>query len=342
MKPESPSKASFPQLAGAAAALAMSVNSAKDGTFTVTDVPDDNVEYMIQKEGYLIAEHVDMSPAQEEYAVTLKSLVRVVGLVVDAETGKPLEKFSFMPGTDFDDGRAPDWHAFEKKMITTGKYATNFRQENFKYRIRVEANGYMPGESRLIKPYDPDQGEITLDFKLHKAPNLAGIVEGLDKQPLADAEVYLVRGRMSIDRKVTYVDNADRESVKTDATGRFEFPPEIEAFCLVAVHEDGLGMVTEKQFAASRKITIQPWEKQKELLQIIPRPAPGQMADFSVRFRDSLTARHPGPTADQSTDPETVLSRLQPTPFLPPSFSWWKLAIFGTSQPASASLPFGL
>jgi len=261
--------------------LPMSVKSARDGTFTVTDVPDDNVEYLIQKEGYLIAEHVAMSPAQKEYSVTLKSLVRVVGSVVDAETGKPLEEFSFMQGTDFDDGRAPFWMIFDKKTIMTGRFVTSFRQENFKYRIRVEAEGYMPGESRLIKPHAPDQGEITLDFKLHKAPNLAGIVEGLDKQPLADAEVFLIRGRMNIqDGKVTYVDTADRESVKTDSKGLFTFPPEVESFCLVAVHETGLGMVTEKQFATSQKITIQPWKEHKELLQIIPRPAPGQQVDF--------------------------------------------------------------
>jgi hypothetical protein len=82
------------------------------------------------------------------------------------------------------------------------------------------------------------------------------------------------------DGKVTYVDAADQESVKTDSQGRFRFPPEVESFCLVAVHKDGIGMVTEKQFAASAKITIQPWEEQKERLQIIPRPAPGQLADF--------------------------------------------------------------
>jgi hypothetical protein len=38
------------------------------------------------------------------------------------------------------------------------------------------------------------------------------------------------------------------------------------------VHEQGLGIVIEKQFAASQKITIQTWAKQKEQLQIIPHP----------------------------------------------------------------------
>ncbi len=264
--------------------LSLSVKSANDGTFTLTDLPDDDVEYMIQKEGYLIAEHVDMSPSRDEYSVMLKSLVRIVGSVVDAETGKPLEKFSFTQGTDFDDGRAPFWQTFDKKTITTGKYATSIRQENFKYRVRVEAEGYMPGESRLIKPYDPDKGEITLDFKLQKAPNLTGIVEGLDEKPLANVEVFLVRGTMGIqDRKVN-VHPSDQESVKTDSQGRFTFPPEVETYCLIAVHERGLGMVTEKQFVASPKITIQPWEEQKEYLQICPRPARGQLVDFPSEF----------------------------------------------------------
>jgi beta-lactamase regulating signal transducer with metallopeptidase domain len=260
--------------------LRLSVKSAADGTFTITDAPADTVEYFFSKQDYVAAERIGMSPSQKAYSLTLKSVVRIVSSVVDAETGKPLEKFSFLLGVDPDDGSAPDWSYFRKEVVG-GKYITNIGQENFKYRVRVEADGYMPGESGVIKLNAPDRGEITLDFKLHTSPRLAGTVEGLDKKPLADAEVYLVRGLMKIlDRKVNYVQRSDRESVKTDSTGRFEFSPEVEPFCLVAVHKDGLGVVTEKQFAASLKITIQPWEKHKQFLRINRRPAPGVRVDF--------------------------------------------------------------
>jgi hypothetical protein len=186
-----------------------------------------------------------------------------------------------MQGIDFDDGRAPGWLTYEKKAMVSGSYVTDIKQENFKYRIRVEAEGYTPGESRLIKPYAPDRGEITLDFKLHKAPNLRGIVEGANGKPLTNAEVFLIRGQMNIaSRKVSFISPPDGASVKSDPQGRFEFPAEVESFCLVAIHEDGLGMVSDKQFAASPKITIQAWDKQKAQLEISPRPARGQSVDF--------------------------------------------------------------
>jgi len=53
----------------------------------------------------------------------------------------------------------------------------------------------------------------------------------------------------------------DSPPVKTDAAGRFEFPAEVEPFCIVVVHEEGIGMITEKQLADSQQIQIKPWKE---------------------------------------------------------------------------------
>lgn len=268
------------QWRGRRSQLPLQTESAADGTFTIVDAPDDKVEYSVYKDGYLSSEQLEMLPMQDEYEVTLRWLVQVVGSVVDADTGKPLEKFSVMQGIDYDDGRAPFWMIHEKKLYSNAKYVSGIRQSTFKYRVRVEADGYMPDESRLIKPYNPDKGQIKIDFKLRKAANLTGTVETSDKQPLANADVYMVRGRMNInDRNVIYVEQGD-PTTKTDAEGRFEFPPELEAYCVIVVHEQGLGMVTQKQFMANPKITIEPWDNYRSQLQIIPRPAQGESVDF--------------------------------------------------------------
>jgi len=71
-----------------------------------------------------------------------------------------------LQGIDFDDGRAPFWMFHEKKNISTGAYSTSIQQETFKYRVRVEADGYLPVESRLIKPNDPDNNRIITDIDL--------------------------------------------------------------------------------------------------------------------------------------------------------------------------------
>lgn len=144
--------------------------------------------------------------------------------------------------------------------------------------MRVEAEGYLPVVSRIFRPYAPDQGEVTYDFKLSKADPLVGSVFGLNGEPLSDADVYLATQRMNIaDRKVSY---CEQPPVKTDPAGLFKFPAEVEPFCIVVVHPQGIAMLTEKEFAGARQISIQPWTLENHTLQIIRRPAEGSHVDF--------------------------------------------------------------
>lgn len=209
--------------------------------------------------------------------------MRIIGTVVDAETGKPLERFLLIRGIGYDDGRAPWWMRHDFKTISNGRYETTIVQEGFSYLVRVEAEGYLPAVSRIFRPYNPDQGEVTYNFELKKANRLTGTVLGLDGMPLANANVYLETQRMKItDRKVTFSETAP---VKTDAAGRFELPPEVEPFCVVVVHEQGVAMTTEKDFKSPPRITVRPWTGRNATLLIIRKPAPGQSVDFPVNDR---------------------------------------------------------
>jgi protocatechuate 3,4-dioxygenase beta subunit len=263
--------------------LHLEAKSDADGNFRLSDMPADEVKYDVSKDGYMVVEDFAMSPSADTYLVTLKAPVTIIGSVVDVETGKPLEKFLLREGIDYGDGRAPDWMLYRTKTISNGKYELKIIQEGFRYRVRVEADGYMPGESRVFRAYDPDQGEITYDFKLKKAPPLTGTVHDRDGKPLADASVYLVTERLNIvDRKVSYA--GSNRTVKSDEAGRFEFPPEVEPFCLVSVHEQGIAMINDEDFKRSVPLTIQPWTNTKPMLQIIRRPAPGQSVDFPSKY----------------------------------------------------------
>jgi hypothetical protein len=51
--------------------------------------------------------------------------------------------------------------------------------------------------------------------------------------------------------------------VKTDARGRFEFPPEVEPFYLIVLHEQGHIVLDEKQFAKTPTVRIAPWQSAK-------------------------------------------------------------------------------
>lgn len=250
-----------------------------DGKFELKNVPTDEVKYNIGKDGYMSVSEFPMIQSSNEYKVVLKAPVRIIGLVTDAETGAPLEKFSLMPGIARENGGATDWiRWFARTIVNEGRYETRLIQEKEGgWVLRVAAEGYMPAISRIFRPYDPDKGEITYDFKLTKAPPLTGVVLGLDDKPLANADVYLATDRMNIDkRKVT---STEVPPVKTDAEGRFLLPPEVEPFYIVVVHEQGIGMITEADCETPPTITIKPWESVKDQLQIIRKPA-GMHSDF--------------------------------------------------------------
>jgi hypothetical protein len=78
--------------------------------------------------------------------------------------------------------------------------------------------------------------------------------------------------------------SGSNRTVKTDESGQFKFPPEVEPYCLVAVHEQGIAMINDEEFKSSVPLSIEPWTNKNQMLQIIRRPAPGQNVDFPVKY----------------------------------------------------------
>jgi hypothetical protein len=258
------------------------MKSNADGSFEIADLPADEIQYDFSKKGYMSLEDFAMTPGGRDYRITLKPPLKISGAVVDAETGKPIDRFKLIKGADFDDGRAPSWLRYDTTTISGGTYEAEFHQEGILWRLRVEADGYMPGESRLFRPYKPDQGEIVYNFKIGKAEPLSGRVLGLNAKPLANADVCLATEWVNIDNRKLINPGANRVA-KTDDAGRFTFPAEVEPYCLVAIHQDGISLVTEKEFAQSADLWIQPWTADNQRLQIIRRPPPGVHVDFPPR-----------------------------------------------------------
>jgi beta-lactamase regulating signal transducer with metallopeptidase domain len=252
-----------------------------EGRFHLKDVPTNGVKFQVLKKGYMYVLDLPLSPSDKEHEVTLRAPVRIVGSVIDAADGKPLDKFVLIPGMDFEDGRTAFWsRSLSRTIVNKGRFEATIDQEEGAWRFRVETEGYLPGVSKIFRPYNPDKGEVTCDFKLTKAAPITGTVLGLDDQPLANADVYLATQRMNLTKRK--VSSTDVPPVKTDAQGRFQFPAEVEPFCLVVVHEQGVAMTTEKEFESGGHLAIKPWTAKNETLQIIRNPAPGELVEFPV------------------------------------------------------------
>ncbi len=242
-----------------------------EGKFRINDAPFDRTEYDFEKKGY-IAVRKPLPPTTNDYQIMLRPPVKIVGAIVDAETNQPLAECKLTKGWD-PDNRAPEWETdigFPAKTITNGRYDIVLNNEQWLTRIRVDADGYMPAVSRLFKPYNPDRGTVTYDFKMTKAGPMSGTVLGLDDKPLAGAEVYRATKQFFVNNRKPDA-NARRTSrmAKTDAQGRFEFPPEVEPFYLIVLHDRGHVVLDEKQFAETPTVRIAPWtaENQSILIQ---------------------------------------------------------------------------
>ena len=88
--------------------LAREATTDATGDFRISDAPWDSTEYDLEKPGYATVRN-PMSPWSKWHDVTMRSVVRVVGAIVDAETGKPLAKCMLTEGWEPEDGRAPEW-----------------------------------------------------------------------------------------------------------------------------------------------------------------------------------------------------------------------------------------
>ena len=256
--------------------------SDEEGRIELTDLPFDDVLCNFWKEGHVLVEKYSLTPQDEEIIITMETPLKVTGLVIDKVTGKQLDVFTMKQGIDHQDGRNTHWLNFREANYTNGRYETDFNQM-IAYRVRIEAPGYMPAESRIFKPHDPDTGVLTWDVELEKADPIFGTVHGLDGKPLANATVYQATHLIQIsDGGISYVDRQQNFSVQTNEEGRFELPPENQPYCLVVEHENGVAMLKDIDHEESTPITIKKWETITEVLfNISRRPSKnGQKADF--------------------------------------------------------------
>ena len=244
------------------------------GKFRIEDAPSDRTEYDIEKQGFMTARR-PLPPSSTGYTITLRSLLRVAGSIVDSETNEPLAKCRLTKGWDSEDGRTPQWETsigFPAKEVVNGRYEFEFTREHGA-RIRAEADGYLPAVSRLFNPGDTDNGHVTYDFRLKKGHLISGTVLGLNEKPLAGAEVFIATQQFNVkDRKAGPPVGEKRRMVKTDEKGRFEFPPEVEPFYLAVLHDEGHVVLTEKQVAVMPTIRIQPWTPQNQTFSAERRP----------------------------------------------------------------------
>jgi thiol-disulfide isomerase/thioredoxin len=254
--------------------LSWRVNTDAEGRFQWDDAPADEVLIDMGKQGYMSVRNYTMSPSEDEYVITMHCPLRVSGKVVDAETGEPIAKFKVLLGIDWGRGQRVYWERRNAKTFTQGCYETTFTYPYPAHLIRIEAEGYKPGVSRLFKN---DEGEVVFDFKLQKGEGPGGIVRLPDGKPAADAEVILCTpSQGAYIKDGENYQKRDSQFVETGADGHFSFPAQTDPYMLVVLHDEGYAEITAEELAAEPNVAIQPWGRVEGVLRIGSQPGAGE------------------------------------------------------------------
>jgi peroxiredoxin len=239
------------------------------------------VQLDVGKPGYQWLRGYRLVASDKEVVITLRKPPRVYGTVVDAQSGKSIEKFRVLNGFKPNERYPITWDEHEAREAVNGQYEITFGDTQPMRAVRIEAAGYLPQVSRIIKG---DEGNVQFDVKLKKGTGPAGIVKMPDGTPAVGAQLMLCTPFSQIPfRDGKIVERAQNSAyvVSSGEDGKFEFWPQLETFLIVAVHDGGFAKVSQEEFEKSAQIRLAPWGKVEGKLLIGSKPAAGHMIYLS-------------------------------------------------------------
>ena len=260
-----------------------------DGRFAWNDAPADRVLINASHTGYS-GVHWRPATAGDAIVLTLKRSVSISGRVRDAATGKAIDEAEVDVGVADAKTGEVRWGKGEQTFATQGYLQASVDAErSSEFRLRIQANGYEPFESRVFRS---DEGQVEYDVSLKKTDKpqgtvVSGVVVRPDGKPLAGAEVAITYpmtggrdGLFSVhieDGKIQPI--RGMAYVKTDASGRFTLgrkpDPAGRYFAVVVVHPAFYAEVGRAPFEADPTIRAKPWGRVEGVARVGGKAASG-------------------------------------------------------------------
>lgn len=197
---------------------------------------------------------------EEVYVFKTYPVLEITGRVIDAETGKQIEKFEVLPGVRSSVSHM-NWVESQRFRATGGTFTVRQRHGYLAHLVRVEASGYLPSVSREVKS---DEGEVAITFELRKGKDVLAKVVDQKAQPIEGAKVVLGIAGSQISIKNGDIDEGSTYAtqLKTDEAGKFRFPPQDKDFQLVITHPSGFAYLkSTPEWPQLKIIRLEPWAR---------------------------------------------------------------------------------
>jgi uncharacterized GH25 family protein len=226
----------------------------------------------------------------EEYVFRTTPALVITGKVIDAETKKPIEKFTVTPGVRFNADQM-SWSQNQRFAATEGKYQVRHVHDAFAHLVRIEAAGYQAALSRDIKS---NEGKVSIDFELQKAADIAATVLTPEGKPAAKAQVAVgIAGAQINIHNGTFGQQTYATKLETDETGRFRFPQPDTPFQLVILHPTGWAHVKDTLAGIPDEITLTGWARVTGTFRVGSELAPH--APLEIHSSDLISYRKDEP-----------------------------------------------
>ncbi len=232
----------------------------KDGLYTWAWAPADAVQYRIGALGYG-AKELSLAAKAEPHEVKLSAMPAIFGRVVDAKSGKPIDKFRVIPVKAF----RPDFYStdFQDSSVVEGKDGEyrieldTYGQAGNRYNVRIEAEGYRTafGEKSLTNGDPP----VEENFKLEPAPALLGVVVDASGSPVKEFFVAVGTPTSAPSFSLERPDSSFGISFRVEGTNEFRLPATFEPQRIRVFNDSGFAELFRQPDEQIGTITLQPW-----------------------------------------------------------------------------------
>ncbi len=253
-----------------------------EGRFEWKGAPEGESEFYVFKQGFAQKRGVKAKAGPEDNIIRLSRVRKVIGVVGDSQTGKPITRFTIMPAVG-DGENLRSWSDSQRKSYSDpeGHFTLELGEEEHNV-IQVGAEDHVP---KLFALPPAQNDYVTVTVLLDPGEGPAGVVVDPAGNPVPGAEVALVtknannvnlrRGRLN-----SY---GAGNLVRSDEQGRFKLLVEADPRRVIATSEHGYAEATIEEFQQTKTLVLLPWGRIEATVLSGGKPVPGRSYMFFIR-----------------------------------------------------------
>jgi hypothetical protein len=266
-------------------AYEFSATTGSDGKFQWDGAPADPMPFYIGKQGYEEKRGIKLTPDQDN-VVTLRAPRQLQGLVLDADSGQPVTKFSVRTGQRSGGDNPQVYGIINEHNYTAadGRFTLDLNEENDNA-VQVWGDDY---QTQTESFPDAQNGVVQLTVRLKPSAALKGVVTMPDGTPVPGANVVAVSddGQFGagVQLQGTHLRSWNQQTrvATTDSDGKFSVSAPPQTGTVLAVADAGSASAPIEQVRASGVLTLQAFGRIEGTLTIAGSPGAGQDLLFNM------------------------------------------------------------